>query len=304
MRKIIITIILIIILGIFSHAAKVGTLTDVLKPQCIQVSGDRLYIMEEATIFAYSLKDLKLLSRFGKKGEGPGEMKATVQYYNNISVLEDKVFVDSIDKILYFSKDGKFLSEKRKPVGLHQIIPVGKNLVASKLADMVDKVQYSSVYLYDENMKLIKKLYTHRSPTQSGLLSHEMIFDIISVSVSDDKIFIEKSRDGFKIDVFDSEGKLLYAIDKKVPSLKVTKKHRETALTELKADPFIKAIGFERFTQRMKLEYPDTFPPIQDIIVSGQKIYTRTFKQKDNKEEVLILSASGRLQITVRYPPP
>ncbi len=34
-----------------------------------------------------------------------------------------------------------------------------------------------------------------------------------------------------------------------------------------------------------KLDYPNTFPAIQDLIVSNNKIYIQTYKKQENKEE-------------------
>ena len=128
MRKIVIIIIMILILLVtWVQGEKIGVLSEVLKPVSIEVSGDRLYVVEGATFYVYSLKDLGLITKFGKKGEGPGELKVTPLVSNSISALNDQLFVEGLSKVIYFSKDGRLLKEVKK-IGAFstlKIIPVG-----------------------------------------------------------------------------------------------------------------------------------------------------------------------------------
>jgi hypothetical protein len=54
-------------------AEKVASFTEFTNPYESQVDVDRFYISEDTSIYIYSLKDYKLIKKFGKKGEGPGE---------------------------------------------------------------------------------------------------------------------------------------------------------------------------------------------------------------------------------------
>jgi hypothetical protein len=51
--------------------------------------------------------DGKFTGKFGTRGEGPGEVKNIGG--GNVSVVGDKVLIQDIDKIIYYSREGKFI---------------------------------------------------------------------------------------------------------------------------------------------------------------------------------------------------
>ena len=102
---------------IFSiHGKKIAKLEELIKPDIMFMGNGRMYITEGASIFIYSLKDYKLIKKFGKEGEGPKEFKispfgAPMLVYP----FEDKIFINSNAKISYFTQDGEFIKEVRIP---------------------------------------------------------------------------------------------------------------------------------------------------------------------------------------------
>ena len=115
-------------------AANLGPLPGLLKPNFLRVSSDGIFIFEGATVYMYSIENLSFIRKFGREGEGPGEIKLSLFYSNSMMVFPDPVFVDSVDKILYFSKEGKLIKERKKVGALvTQMLPVGKNFVVKDL---------------------------------------------------------------------------------------------------------------------------------------------------------------------------
>ena len=51
----------------FVHAKKIATLEELIKPDIMFIGDDRMYITEGASIYIYSLKDYKLIKKFGKE---------------------------------------------------------------------------------------------------------------------------------------------------------------------------------------------------------------------------------------------
>lgn len=49
------------------------TLAGLNRPSAIEADQYRLFIVEDTSILIYSLEDFKLLKKFGRKGQGPGE---------------------------------------------------------------------------------------------------------------------------------------------------------------------------------------------------------------------------------------
>ena len=129
-----------------------------------------------------------------------------------------------------------------------------------------------------------------------------MIPDIIHFKTLGNKVFIEKSREGFLIDVFDSNGEKLYQIEKSVNKIKVTKEDEVKIMNKFKNDPLIKQIGFENFKRMGKMIFPEFFPVIGGIKVANKKIYVRTYKNVKGKEEYIVMDLKGKILKRIYLP--
>lgn len=283
--------------------AKVGTLPEVMKPGMIVVYEDELYVTEGSTFFIYSLRDLKLLKKFGKKGEGPGELIEIPFFPNKITILKDRIFVTGIGKAISFSKEGELLTEFRTNQSVFQLMPVGKNFVSKEQLIGEDrKTRCVAICLYNPEMKKIKELYRQPFVQQGSppAVKLDMAMDFTSVAVVDDKIFIEESPKGFFIEVFDNNGKKLYEIKKTYEKQKLTSKNREELETMVREDPQVKQAakqlgGWQEAKKFFNMIFPDFFPPIKGIEISGKKLYVRTYKVKNDKEEYIVMDLKGNV---------
>src|SRR4030042_944005 len=133
------------------------TLKGVFEPGMIKIADGKTYVVEGANILVFSLQDLSLIHQFGKQGEGPGEVKVVDFWYNSVTVLPGQIFVDGYDKVVYFSKEGQFIREAKKPVGISQMAPVGDNFAAVKLDSIEGAVQYQCLCLYDSDLKFVRE---------------------------------------------------------------------------------------------------------------------------------------------------
>jgi hypothetical protein len=279
------------------------TLAGVFEPGMIKIADDRIYVVEGAKILAFTLSDMGLVRQFGRQGEGPGELKETDFWYNTMTILPEEIFIDGYDKAVYFSKDGRFIKEVKKPVGISQLAPVGKNFAAVQLDYIEGEVQYQRLSLYDSNLEFVKELSRQKSPIQSLSRKSEIIPDVLNFSVWAEKIFVETSRAGFVIDVFDSRGSPLYRIEKPSKKIPVTQEHKEQAIEAFKDDPFVKRFGFEEFKKFSELVWPASLPAIRDFLVVDEKIYVRTFKMQNDKENWIILDLKGQTLADIYLPP-
>lgn len=284
-------------------STNIGPVPGVMKPNMMEVSGNELYIVEGAVISVYSLNHLQLIRRFGRAGEGPGELKVVPYYNNRVSVFPDFILAESVDKLIYFSKKGNVIKQIGKPVESGFFTPVGKNFVGKKAKrDPEQKTTFVVIALYDSDHYEIKELYRQKFAQQrSGRgVTIQLFSDLLNFQVWDNKIFIEKSPEGFLIGVFDSNGKELYQIKREYEKTKVTGAHKEAALKEIKEDPTIKRRikqfgSWESLMKMMKFTFPDFLPPIQYMEIADRKIYARTFQKKDNKEEYLVMDLEGKM---------
>jgi hypothetical protein len=52
---------------------KLAALKEVVNATAIEIDGDELFVLDEVVVYVYSMKDFKLLRKFGREGNGPGE---------------------------------------------------------------------------------------------------------------------------------------------------------------------------------------------------------------------------------------
>ncbi len=296
MKKLILLVLVFILLltAPFSYAQKLGALDEIDRPESLKVSGNELFVVQGAQVFNYSLDNLKLIRTFGRGGEGPGELKKTSQFYNTVAVTPEHVFIDGMGKVVYFSRDGKLIKEIKKPSNINRMHPVGKNYVGVQFTELEGDVQYFALRLFDAQFKPVKTLLRHKSPMQSSARTNEPVPDIIGFRVWKDKIYVENSRRGFVIEVFDHRGNKLSAITLDQEKQKMTPKDRREAYEFYFQDPLVKQIGVEAFKSMMKFIPQDYFPPIQRLEVTDQTIYAGTFKRKKGKYQWLLMDLTGK----------
>ena len=289
---------IMILLATLIHGEKIGVLTEILKPEGIEVTGQRLYVVEGASFFAYDLDNQTLIKKFGKKGEGPGELSTVLTFPNNIRIVNDKIMTEGFNKIIFFSKDFKLLKElKKKEIFIHKITPIKENFVAVRMSAEKNKIIFK-LLLLDPEMNVIKELYKQESLDRKKEII--MIRDTIHFAVYKDKIYVEESDKGFLIEVFDSKGNRLYEIKKNIAAPKITEKDKKAIFNNLTEDNLIAVIarregGWDKFAKAGTFTYPAVFPHIRDIKITDDKIYVSTFEQKDNKEKYMIMDLKGNI---------
>ena len=109
----------------------VAVLSDVYNQGSIDVDKDHIYIVQEASIFIYSIYDFRLIRKFGKKGEGPKEFRLSDDNMVFLSVQPDHLMVNSVGRITYFKKNGDYINERLNSAGLW-MVPLGRNFVGMK----------------------------------------------------------------------------------------------------------------------------------------------------------------------------
>jgi hypothetical protein len=308
MKKLVRIMIVIFVLTLsMLYGESAGVLTDVLKPDGIEISEDKLYVIEGTKFHVYNLTDLKPVTTFGKKGVGPGELKPPRLTPNRLSILDDTLIAEDAGKLILFSKDFKLLKEiKKKDIMTSKIVPIGENFVAFRMSSGNKKVIFS-LFLLDPEFQVIKELCRQETfDRQKELI---MIRDGINFSVYKNKIYVEKSEKEFLIEVFDAKGNSLLKINQKSDPPPVTEAIKKARWEELKMDRIMNIVakregGWENFEKTGTFTYPEKFPHIRDMVVSDDKIYVSTFDKKNNKEKYIVMDLKGKVLNTVYMPIP
>lgn len=139
MRNILIILLYILLLFCISaspaYTEKPAEFPDIVNPDNFIISGNRLYISEDAVISIYSGKDFSLVKRFGTEGEGPKEFfinRARGWDMLQIFIDNNRLVVNSSGvKFTYHTLDGEYIKETRIRLGNGVIEPFGNHFLVT-----------------------------------------------------------------------------------------------------------------------------------------------------------------------------
>ncbi|HLP47181.1 MAG TPA: hypothetical protein VK469_14615 [Candidatus Kapabacteria bacterium] len=302
MKRIIFSILVFLLgLGEFIFGAKVATFPALNNPFYIIVDAEQLYITDGPTINIFSLKDYKPVVKFGRAGEGPQEftlLPRRAEGNVNIFVHRDYILANSQGKVSYFSKSGKFLSERHYNSNGLFFQPLGKQFVGEGF-DQVDNITFNIRNIYDADFKKGLELYRRKSFPQPDGKDRDP-FHMISpiMRVYQDKVYINDAEE-LKILVFDSNGKKLPDISVNYDKLPVTEGDRQNIINWYKTN-----INFKDYYESWKnlLKFPKYFPAIRWFNVADDKIYVLTHKKEAEKSEFYIFDIKGTFLKKIMLP--
>lgn len=296
MKKLIL-ILLILLVFLFTSAANAGklaTLPGHLVPNALAVGDDYFYITEDATIYVYSIKDFKLVKKFGKKGEGPQEFKGTP----TLTVYADQLMVNSTAKVSFYTIDGTYLKEFNNIVSGQSFRPLGSRFIGRGAYSDKKGQRWATVNIYDLSFNKVKEIYRQKSITKIGKGWYLFSKTYFKYVVCDKKILIAGDKD-FVINVYDFNGNPLPSIKQNYPPVKFTEEHAKKVLEHYRTRPSTRD-DYEWWEKN--IHFPEYFPAIRDIFKADNLIYVRTYKEKDNHHEFFIFTAEGKLHRQVFLP--
>lgn len=292
-------LILFVSLSLFAKT-EIIPMEDVNKPGVPFMWADeqRVYVSENESVLIFSLKDMKLIKQFGKRGEGPQEFMLNPAIPMWLDVLGDSIIVESFGKLSWWTKEGRFIKEFKMPNPLIlRIMPFGKNFVG------MSQIQGGSTWLqtlsiYDDKLQPVKQVLSMPNAFSPGKGTNAI--DILPLHyVYGDKLFTSWDRE-FKIDVWDKEGKKLYQITTKFENRKVTAQDKKDMIEFFKTSPMTKTF----FEMLKPFKFPEKWPAIGYLSVENDKVYTLTTSQFEDRNisEVFILDLKGKLLKKTKIP--
>ncbi len=264
---------------------------DLVKPSMITVKDDKLYILEKTTISIYSIRDLKLVSKFGKSGEGPREFMArTYGPPMSMSFVNNELVVNSTNKLSYFTPMGKFINERKAFANL-VLYQVRDNFVAIGPSPDKENKFRISIRLYSNDLNELKNLFHSNisvNPQQDFILPLSAITHNPSYK---GKIIIPESNTDFVIGIFDHMGKRLGKIEKKFEKVGIPEKFK--AKTH---EWFKKYSIYKKFYENIKqfIKFKEYFPAIRDLYLADDHIHVITYKRKGDLWQCIILNMDGK----------
>lgn len=290
MRTILFLFILLFLVFVVA-AQEVVVLSEIMKPAAIVVDEDRFYVVETPTIFVYGLKDHRLITQFGKQGEGPGEFMGSRRGRLPITIhpAENQLIISNRGRILYFGKDGQYI-ETRKPVQGFRgtFIPFRDGFVGRVFTPSDDEPTWT-VALFDADLQKLKKI--HSLPARFGFRRGNInpfgiLFEMVA---GKERIFISTGEEP-EVLVFDTQGKKLSPIALNLDPPAITAATRKKILDFYRTDTRYQAF-WERIKDRLVI--PDRYPPIRTLFVRGERLIVQTFQKQGEKTRFLIFDSSG-----------
>lgn len=297
MKKISITT-FIFFISVMSVSLSGIILEEVNEPKTLNVSGDKLIISESETILIYSLSEKKLIKKFGKNGEGPGEFKLGHGAGNlKIDIIGDQLVVNSGGKLSWFTINGEFLKEKKIPP-MSYIIPFKENYIGNCTSPVKRNFPSLSVCLFDKNFKNKDVIFNSNVPVGMGakimIPSYKFIYRVYK-----DHIYLAKGKNDIEVGIFTGKSEKSGGFKLKNSGLKIDNKFKERVYDFYKNDPV-----YKNYWNYMKqnMFFPEYFPGLKDMRINNDKIYIQTYKLTDNKFEWIITDLKGKVQKKILLP--
>jgi hypothetical protein len=280
----------IVILAVFIplYTEIVAQMPELAKPTAIRINNGYFFVIDGQSVVVYDLKTFKLVKKFCRQGEGPGEL----QRWPRIEFALDKPVISDSYKIILFSRDFEYLQEIKLETFSLCALPVGDGFVITE-HKTVDKMEYYLYSLIDNKGLNIKEIL--RDPQDSQMRNY-FLTPITKARSWQDKVYIAQPHKGFYIDVFDKQGKKLYSIEKGLKKIKAEEKHRQLLMAEV-----LFAVGRSRFEQAKKsgaFDRPlmEFVPAIDNFWVIDDLIYVKTHDITDTKQKYIIMDLKGNIR--------
>ena len=282
-----------IFFSLLSAGEQVVEMAEINKPGNIIVDGGQILITEFPVVYVYSQKDFSFITKFGKKGDGPQEFSQYIRVQKDPK-NPDKIVVGSHMKMSYYSRDGKFISEKKpKGAGLGNVYkPFGDKFVSySGYQDKEKKIVYSTIELYDGNLKKIKRIYEEPQTFQQGKKINVLRTWGAWFRLWNNQVFVTGEKEGYVL-IYDETGTLKKELKCELGKLKVRDSDKKRYHKFLSTDP-----QFKRFYENIKqfIDFPSVFPIIRGMDVVDDKLYVNGYPNPDGRSEFAVYTLDGKL---------
>ena len=295
--------ILLIFLGLIvvfncSIKQRVITLKEVSSPQALYICEDALYLTngtepenKASTILMYSITEFRLLAQFGGDGDEPGKFRIDEGHTVWMGFPSNKVFVNDLHKISFFSRNGDFINEVEVEKGSAIYHDLGDKFIGQGYIEK-DEVAYYTINLYNEGLKKLKEVYRIENQYQSTTKKNRVFTLDLGFETYKNRIYIKGKDPDFVIDVFDNNGEKIKTVKLPCQREKVSEVHKESIYDGYRNHPL-----FGKYFDQIKKEivFPEYLPAIKDIRISDDRIYALTYTRDKGKNLFYIIDLDGNL---------
>jgi len=258
---------------------------------------ENLYVMDIKNFKIYIFnKDGKFITSFGKKGEGPGEIKWLINFFlvNNYLIIRDN------GKLHFFSKKGRFI---KSIIISREIRPrqfVDENtLISVPWMNWRDPKSKSKAFLYyikDKSKKLLFEFSTFkegviRKKTKKGnfvfSFADSTLTPMMVLNYNNSKVYYGMNS-SYKINITDLNMRKLLSFSLERKKRVVPKQYKDKAIKNMRFPENIK--------EEVKKRFPDHFTYFERIYIdeNGMIYVFATDAEKENRKKIDIFSSKGK----------
>ena len=258
-------------------------------PDSIFVDNNHIIIGEGFSLSIYNKDSYKLITKFGKKGEGPGEFKSLPL----VNIKKKHLMINSNSKVSFFSNKGEFIKETSHISSGIKFVPVGTEFIGYKSFSDKKGKRYSAINLYNNQFKKTKTIYKNVSISQSQTGKGWRLFQktYITPLVCKNRIITAGEVD-FIINIYNFEGNNILTIKQPYKRVKFTDQFKNRVLNLYKTRP---STAPDYPFWKKNIIFPEYFPAIRKIYTTKKHIYVRTYRSKENRSEFFIFDPNGKL---------
>ncbi|MCP4220083.1 MAG: hypothetical protein GY765_35960 [bacterium] len=269
-------------------AGKRISLPELINPKQIMVDDDNIYIADTHSVHIYARRDFKLKVKFGREGEGPKEFKQYLTIFSQ-DIKPDRLVISSMGKVSFYSRNGDFLREVKTPFGHWSFQPLGDQFIGSFLSGNA-KEGFKALNIYDSKFQKIKEIYRKEFFFDETIKKRTLFVSNFRYWTHNKLIYVV-AKEEFVIDRFDETGKKLTPVSMKYQRVKCLKEHRDGLINWMAGGTRQKA-GYERL--KKSLQFPEYFPAIRTIALSGPRIYVTAYERKEGKSRIFVFNPGGK----------
>ncbi len=278
----ILMVLILVLLTSLIHSKQI-ILKELMKPSAIYVGNERIYISEGTSIFIYSLKNDTLINKFGKHGEGPGEFKNAI---GKIVLTNNKVIVNSVGSLSYYSKDGELIKSIKTGIIPPQFnfFPIKDKFVGIAM-DMKRLNSYFCVSVFDKEFNRQKELLKVQQTKNGKVFVFSPLMALNSYFVYENNIYI-LGENNSEIDVLNYKGDKINSFKHGFKKIKVNKKEKLKFLELLNGHKSLNKIKIDISNS---IVLPEYYPEISSLMISDKMIYVVGRKRRKNRELSIVL---------------
>ncbi len=271
-------------------ARKPDALPDVAHPVYMKVWDGRLFVAEKSSVRVFSLGDLSQLAHFGKEGEGPGEFKlghgATAIV---MDVNSSHIVVNSAVRVALFDHQGVF--ERQINVGpMMHMLPFGTGFVSQVMIKGNGDAASQWIALFDSQGKRLRTLFNTDVPMGMGV-GMQVPPHFYGYRVAGGRVYVATGRSQPEVTVFDAQGESVAQIKLEGFPIKLPAEYKRKV-----EDFYQRDVRYKNYWEYLKkfMIFPDSFPPLRDMLIDGEQIYLLTYGEKQGKYPWISINMDGK----------